>query len=321
MSEKRSDHWLDTVEGLSLVGAVLGTGAGFAFQQITYVAAPVTLALVMNFVNRQRHQDRMQQQTIARIAESRLAVERQVELQVQDLREETLSNTATPMAMASFDIAPLETQVQALQANVERPMAAVSSLEGQMKDLAAQIAAIAAQSGRHLVDANGSNGATEILPLPGDGAAGDRANQFWQQYESGVRSFVGIDLAGVDLTEPEIYLDGIDFSEANLEDAVLTAMNLGEATLARSNLRGAKLDNANLAHTDLTGAKLVDANLRGANLRGANLEGADLQNADLAYADLTHAKLQGAKLDNANFYRTRQVGTEMPTAVAIAQRV
>ncbi|MGC9503085.1 pentapeptide repeat-containing protein [Baaleninema sp.] len=313
MTEKRSYHWLDTVEGLSLVGAVLGTGAGFVFQQVMYASAPVTLALVMNFVNRQRHHQQMQQQTIDRIANARLEVERQVELQVQDLREETLSREQQqPTAVAAFDIAPLENQVQALQAHVQQPMAAVSSLEGQMKDLAAQIAAIAAQSGGHLGN-NLNNVAVEIPPLsPTNDATAERTNQFWQQYESGERSFVGINLAGADLTEPEIYLDGIDFSNANLEAAVLTAMNLGATTFAGANLKGAQLDNVNFARANLVGANLVDANLRGANLRGANLNGADLQGADLAYADLTQARLDGAKLDNANFFRTRQVGTEMP---------
>ncbi len=306
MNRERSDyHWLDTVEGFSLIGAVLGTGAGFISQQVMYASAPVTLALVMNFVNRQRHQQRIQQLCNERIANTQVELERRFEDRLQRLNEASISAGDVP-ATATFDTVPSAVPMQGFQ------ISAVSNLERQMKDLAAKVAAVSGQRGVTVGEQNGSaNVAIELPPTLEEEEHNGHLSQFWQDYESGSRSFVGIDLSGANLSGSHVYLDNIDLSSANLEGTILTAINLGNATFDRANLKEAQLDNTNLARADLIDAILTGANLKGANLRGANLQRADLQNVDLSYADLTHANLEGARLENAKLYRTRTDGLQV----------
>ena len=104
-------------------------------------------------------------------------------------------------------------------------------------------------------------------------------------------------------------LNGVDLSEANLNEvdlygADLRGANLSKATLYRANLysadlRGANLCKVNFYRADLGGADLSGANLRGANLRGANLRGADLRGVDLSETRLIGVDLSGADLRGA----------------------
>lgn len=318
MSRSNSDsNWLDTVEGLSLVGAVLGTGAGFAFQQVMYASAPVTLALVMNFVNRQRQQEAVERNLGDRVAETRVEVERQFEGELQRLRDEALAadndRDNAPTAVA-IDLSPLEAQIHELQERSEAPVAAIAHLQARVDDLSASLQALTSgkvasgvasglASGVVNGTSNGNGSAT-------NGAIGSAA-EFWSRVQAGTRQFDDLSLPDTDFTGVSPDLDNVNLSGANLENAVLTGLNLGEATLDRANLRDAQLDYTNLAFASLQQIDLVGANLRGANLRGANLRGAKLQNADLSYADLTHADLDDAQLDGAVFFRAHTSDSQL----------
>jgi hypothetical protein len=85
------------------------------------------------------------------------------------------------------------------------------------------------------------------------------------------------ELTGADLVE--VYLEGVDFSEASLYDANLVV------------------------------AELNDADLRGALLRGANLRGADLSFADLRGAWLYNTNFAQAKFDQTKFENATLGGT------------
>lgn len=141
-------------------------------------------------------------------------------------------------------------------------------------------------------------------------------------------------LAGRDLRYAvikDLDLQKINLAGANLDNAVLIAVNLKEAnfgcpysdadveveakperlcasfahaTIERSQLRHAALSGASmpfvtLKDTDLQEATLANADLTGASLRGAKLLGASLMYSRLAGADLTGASLEGALLDRA----------------------
>ena len=99
------------------------------------------------------------------------------------------------------------------------------------------------------------------------------------------QSMRGTNLMGLDLTEVNVLLDEIDFTEACLAGATLTRIGLSNANFTKADLRG-----ANLVEADLSGANLYGANLRGANLYGANFTYTRLKNANLAFADLRKAK-------------------------------
>ncbi|MCT7985032.1 hypothetical protein NG796_17305 [Laspinema sp. A4] len=59
----KPDHWLETTELLLLVGSVVGTVAAAIAKQAAYAAAPVTLALWLNFIN-QKRRDGLQDEKI-----------------------------------------------------------------------------------------------------------------------------------------------------------------------------------------------------------------------------------------------------------------
>jgi uncharacterized protein YjbI with pentapeptide repeats len=134
-------------------------------------------------------------------------------------------------------------------------------------------------------------------------------------------------------------LSGLNFGDADLEqaslqDAKLANVNLGTADMSQANLDGvtsggvvpnlgvlpggwsvengfiigpgANLDGENLAGfifkgEYLAGIQLASADLENADFSSASLAGADLSSADLTGADLTDGSLTAAELGGANF--------------------
>ncbi|MEM6446586.1 MAG: tetratricopeptide repeat protein [Cyanobacteria bacterium P01_D01_bin.123] len=68
VSSSKSTHWLDITEILSAVGATGGTAIAIATQQIAYVAAPLTLSVVLNLINRNRLLAQINQNSQTRFA-------------------------------------------------------------------------------------------------------------------------------------------------------------------------------------------------------------------------------------------------------------
>lgn len=90
------------------------------------------------------------------------------------------------------------------------------------------------------------------------------------------------------------WLNGIDLSKGQLEEAVLTEARLNGANLRETCLRGAYLTN-----TKLRGADMRETDMQGADLVSAKMQGTDLKNADMQGAYLGGARLQGAILKGA----------------------
>jgi len=65
MSKIGNRSWLNIAEYASLAGSAAGSIAAVASQQVVYAAAPLTLAMSLSLVNRQRLQQQSQQQTDA----------------------------------------------------------------------------------------------------------------------------------------------------------------------------------------------------------------------------------------------------------------
>lgn len=319
MTRKPSNStWLDSVEGISLIGAVLGTVAGLAFQQLIYVSAPLALALIMNFVNRQRHEEELERSLGDRVVETRLEVERQFEDELSRVRDEASLTPDEVQTTANEDLLAVQEQLQQLQVQTQQPMVAVAELQQQISTLSTQVAralanlenlgtGVATGMLQGVVKASQETGERD----PSESVAPDRASEvasadeFWKQYQQGVRQFAGVNLSQVDFSQRRDYLDGTDFSQANLQGANFMGLNLGEATLKQANLDEAQLDYGNLSRSQLQNASLVGATLRGANLRRADLRGANLENADLSYADVTDANFEGANLKGVKFFRSR----------------
>ena len=134
---------------------------------------------------------------------------------------------------------------------------------------------------------------------------GPEAIEEWNEWRKENRS-EQIWLEGADLKDAN--LQRADLGGAKLQGANLGGANLQEAKLGNTNLQGAELANANLqeaklAYANLEGAKLVYDFLEVADLYHANLQEANLGVANLQGADLRYAKLQGVKLREANLER------------------
>ena len=107
-----------------------------------------------------------------------------------------------------------------------------------------------------------------------------------------------------------VWLEGVDLSEANLDNAnlcgvylnyaILNGASLASVHLEMSYLNDVDLVDANLNYADLSSVHLKRTTLAGTDLYGANLCGADLREANLERADLIGANLSGADLTGAN---------------------
>ena len=150
--------------------------------------------------------------------------------------------------------------------------------------------------------------------------------------------------------EPTVY--GLDFTNANLANAIFSGGILNGSNFENANLSGLRFlgselknsnfkgiranevvfresilvksvfDNALLEAADLSNADLTGVSLRGVNLRGANLAGAILNRTDLTGADLTGANLyetslRGANVTGAQFDNAVLVGSDFTNAAGI----
>lgn len=101
------------------------------------------------------------------------------------------------------------------------------------------------------------------------------------------------------LSAQGIWLDGLDLSEAHLEQVRAPHSRWRSVNLHRACLKGACLHDTDLQAADLSEADLRQARLEHADLRGSDLRNADLRQADLRGADLRQARLEGARLEGA----------------------
>ncbi len=100
-------------------------------------------------------------------------------------------------------------------------------------------------------------------------------------------------------------LSGIDFSLADLSQAILYGANFSKADLSYSDLSEAYLNYANfngatLTEAEISGADLMHSRFINADLNKASLSASDLFAADLSNADLSDADLSGASLLRTN---------------------
>jgi TIR domain-containing protein/pentapeptide repeat protein len=106
-----------------------------------------------------------------------------------------------------------------------------------------------------------------------------------------------------------MYLAGIDFTDAILLKANLFQTDLFEGNLSYANLSGANLSMANLTGVNLKHAKLIKSNLTDAELSWTELSGADLGEADLSGAKLCSAILRLTNVNGANLKNVRLLAT------------
>jgi hypothetical protein len=118
---------LEIVEYVSALGAVVGTIAAVVSQQAIYAAAPLSLSIVLNLINRRRLDQLTRQRTFADTTH----VQRQLSEDVRSLRQQildlpvsaeqvNLSNIKESLAELYAGITALETEMQSRFAPLQR---------------------------------------------------------------------------------------------------------------------------------------------------------------------------------------------------------
>jgi len=122
------------------------------------------------------------------------------------------------------------------------------------------------------------------------------------------------DTAAIDCTTaaaPKVNWSNCQMEAAVLPNANLIGAAMQNMNLMRADLRGSQLVDVNLSFSNLSASLLGDADIRqamlvGVSLRGADLTGVVFDGADLSYADLGNAEISntsflGVKLDKAKW--------------------
>jgi uncharacterized protein YoxC len=124
-SSQNQPEWLELAEYASIAGSAIGTIAAGLSGHMIYAAAPLTAALSLNFVNRQRFEQKMQQKSNSAIAGVELAV-KSLQQQVQ-----TIPGEPTELYTAVSD---LQQKLSSLESHtIADVQAAVKSLEQQVQ--------------------------------------------------------------------------------------------------------------------------------------------------------------------------------------------
>jgi uncharacterized protein YjbI with pentapeptide repeats len=124
----------------------------------------------------------------------------------------------------------------------------------------------------------------------------------------------GEPMNGWDLTGADLH--ALDFSSAELREALLECSNLRGCHFTSTDLRGAVLTRADLTDAELRSAQLEQANLGEAEATGADFTGAKLRGATLDRARLEKATLARALLRGASLLEARLAGADLTDADA-----
>lgn len=105
---KNNRKWLEVAEYISIIGSAVGAGLAVILEHVAYVAAPVTLSLLLNLLNRQKLE--------------------------QEYRERNTAETSPVTQQLSEDIEALRSSVLAMAADV-----AFNRIEESIEELAEEI--------------------------------------------------------------------------------------------------------------------------------------------------------------------------------------
>jgi uncharacterized protein YjbI with pentapeptide repeats len=130
-----------------------------------------------------------------------------------------------------------------------------------------------------------------------------RCSSSWRLARNAPRYILLVVLGGISLyvvQADDTLRRPLSLARVNLENTVLTGINVPEADFTGANLRGVNLERANLSGATFEDASLDGAELRRASLVNANLNSSSFNGADLSNVNLTNATAQGAILRGAN---------------------
>lgn len=148
-------------------------------------------------------------------------------------------------------------------------------------------------------------------------AAADLADAICPGIDLSEARLEGAHLMRTDLVGANLHC--VDAGEANFTDALLEDAVLSHARLRFADFSSAILDGADLSHADLWGAKFRKSAADRVVFRNTQLEESSMVEADLAGADFSGARMQrvdlaGARLRNANLRDTVLEGANLAGA-------
>src|SRR4028118_560456 len=121
---KRS--WTEIAEYASLAGSALGTVVAAVSNQVLYAATPLTFALALNLINRQRFQQETQHVTrrsIAQAYEAYQSLNKQVQAlpaQVGDIRGIETQVATLQLQLKALDLNPIDRSISELQHQIDK---------------------------------------------------------------------------------------------------------------------------------------------------------------------------------------------------------
>jgi len=127
---------------------------------------------------------------------------------------------------------------------------------------------------------------------------------FIQPEGDNLHTFIGTggcpncDLSSIDLRH--MSFDGLNFSGANLNKAILGQTSLIGTNFYNANLNGTYFFQSTMPYANLSYSSMKEVVLRSTDLRYASLEGSDITNADLRFADISFANFCGTTKTGVN---------------------
>ena len=116
----------------------------------------------------------------------------------------------------------------------------------------------------------------------------------------------------IDLDLENVVLSGLDLTGAWLVGANIKGSNIENTIFKKANLSKAKLPTNLNGCKDMSGAKLNEVELwTSTNLKSLNLKGAEIKNSKIIHADLTGTDLTGANLAGTDLTGTDLTGTNL----------
>jgi len=147
-SSSNQRDWLEVAEYASIAGSAIGTIVAGLSGQIIYAAAPLTAAISLNFVNRQRFEQQVQQKANSALAGVELAVKslqhqvqtlpgesKELYTTVSDLQQKLLSLESHAIPNVEAIITSLQEQMQAHPADSQELYGIFSELQQKLVSL------------------------------------------------------------------------------------------------------------------------------------------------------------------------------------------
>lgn len=131
MKSVKQYNWLQVVEGCSVVSCIVGSIVSVVSQQLMYVSIPLTVALLLNFINRSKFQQQIRQYNKTTVSEMHQAIHS------LDQQAQTLPTQSQDLDSVLKSLLKVEqtTQTLAQQFNTRPEMQEIKQLKTEISKL------------------------------------------------------------------------------------------------------------------------------------------------------------------------------------------